>query len=60
MLWEGQLEAESVEQTVTVFDFSRGGGLANLVKTGCAPRLGGDRNRTLSGPVIQCLLLRLT
>ncbi|MFD3473120.1 hypothetical protein ACFWWM_43800 [Streptomyces sp. NPDC058682] len=51
MLWEEQLEAPSVEQAVVVFDFSRGGGLATRVKTEYAPRLGGDWNRTLPGPV---------
>ncbi|MFF4268028.1 hypothetical protein [Streptomyces virginiae] len=51
MLWEEQLEAPSVEQAVAVFDFSRGGGLATRVKTEYAPRLGGDWNRTLPGPV---------
>ncbi|MFD9082967.1 hypothetical protein [Streptomyces erythrochromogenes] len=50
MLWEEQLEAPSVEQAVAVFDFSRGG-LASRVKTEYAPRLGGDWNRTLPGPV---------
>ncbi|MFE5517336.1 hypothetical protein ACFQ9Q_06305 [Streptomyces virginiae] len=51
MLWEEQLEVPSVEQAVAVFDFSRGGGLATRVKTEYAPRLGGDWNRTLPGPV---------
>ncbi|MFB6560798.1 hypothetical protein ACFCYH_18300 [Streptomyces sp. NPDC056400] len=46
-----QLEAPSVEQAVAVFDFSRGGGPATRVKTEYAPRLGGDWNRTLPGPV---------
>ncbi|MFJ8563221.1 hypothetical protein [Streptomyces sp. NPDC093514] len=50
MMWEEQLEAPSVEQAVAVFDFSRGG-LATRVKTEYAPRLGGDWNHTIPGPV---------
>ncbi|MGW3327661.1 hypothetical protein [Streptomyces virginiae] len=46
-----QLDAPSVEQSMAVFDFSRGGGLATRAKTEYAGLLGGDWNRTLPDPV---------
>lgn len=51
MLWEEQLESPDFVAAVDVFNEVKNGGLASRVKREYAPRLGGNWNPTVNGPV---------
>ncbi|MBK3582613.1 hypothetical protein JHN49_02395 [Streptomyces sp. MBT57] len=51
MLWEEQVELPDIEKAVRVFDEAKGGGLASRIKREYSPRLGGNWNFTVAGPV---------
>ncbi|MEU2302800.1 hypothetical protein ACWD64_28850 [Streptomyces antibioticus] len=51
MLWEEQLEAPDISAAVDVFDETKNGGLASRVKREYGPRLGGNWNPSINGPV---------
>ncbi|MFE0084060.1 hypothetical protein, partial [[Kitasatospora] papulosa] len=53
MLWEEQIASEDFDKAVEVFDESKRGGLASRVRREYSPRLGGNWNPEVHGPVRQ-------
>ncbi|MFD5272261.1 hypothetical protein [Streptomyces sp. NPDC058335] len=51
LLWEEQIEDPDVTAAVDVFDEAKNGGLASRVKREYGPRLGGNWNPSVNGPV---------
>lgn len=51
MLWEEQIKSPNTVAAVDIFDETKAGGLASRIKREYAPRLGGNWNVVVSGPV---------
>ncbi|WP_162602194.1 hypothetical protein [Streptomyces sp. CS207] len=51
MLWEEQIGSPGTRAAIDIFDEAKGGGLASRIKREYAPRLGGNWNVVVAGPV---------